>query len=150
MVVTGRRPFRKRTNSVCDRGFDPDELLRCSGARIDGSAITQPHWAARSEYSHNNYACEQGRSRCVQAVCKDCMAYRRRYVVAANKDRFAGMSDAQIKAAASPKRCPGCRRTKPPSEYWVDRSNDRGLTTRCIDCLRVDKREYMRKWRAGR
>jgi len=53
---------------------------------------------------------------------------------AVRRERFAAMTDAEIRAAKPQKRCGKCRQTLSSDEFYVDRSSADGLHSQCRRC----------------
>lgn len=147
----GRRRWRKAP-TTCPRGKNDGPPLRCAGALYKGERLSEPHVTEFTEFGHDKYKCEEGRSRCRQGTCRDCKRLVSAARRASNKSKFAGMSDDEIVANVSEKKCPQCEQVFDGHGFSVDRTRADGLSSYCRSCN--SKTSYVTKsaetWRRAK
>lgn len=73
-------------------------------------------------------------------ICKVCQRKQR------NKYATRWIQERKIKTPKKKKRCPGCNRTLPVSEFYLHKAIKDGLSNYCIECSKRIRKKYSEKW----
>jgi len=77
-------------------------------------------------------------------ICKDCLKNQR------NEYATRWIQEREIKPPKKKKKCPGCNRTLPVSEFYTHEALKDGLNNYCIECSKRMRKEYSDKWEQQR
>ena len=73
-------------------------------------------------------------------ICKDCLKSQR------NDYATRWIQERETKPPEKKKKCPGCNRTLPVSEFYSHEALKDGLNNYCMECSKRMRREYTDKW----
>ena len=77
-------------------------------------------------------------------ICKDCLKKQR------NEYTIRWIRERKTKPHKKKKKCPGCNRSRPVSEFYSHEAVKDGLSSYCIECSKRMRKEYTDKWEQQR